>query len=99
MREIPMSKRGNLRAFAQWGALCVFLLSVISDVRAQGTLKFKFDPAWPKPLPNHWKLGGAAGLAIDKDDNVWVLNRPSELRDAVDRPLLAKHLDSGGPKC
>ena len=32
-----MSKRGNLRAFAQWGALCVFLLSVISDVRAQNT--------------------------------------------------------------
>jgi hypothetical protein len=30
-----MSKRGNLRAFAQWGALCVFLLS-ISGVQAQG---------------------------------------------------------------
>ncbi len=80
MREIPMSKRGNLRAFAPWGALCLFSLSIISGVRA-GTLKFKFDPAWPKPLPNHWKLGGVAGLAIDKDDNVWVLNRPSELRD------------------
>jgi hypothetical protein len=52
MREIPMSKRGNLRAFAQWGALCVFFLSVISGVRAQGTLKFKFDPAWAKTAAN-----------------------------------------------
>jgi len=30
-----MSKRGDLRAFAQWGALCVFLLSIISGVQGQ----------------------------------------------------------------
>ena len=43
--------------------------------------KFKFDPDWPKPLPNKWKLGGVTGLAVDKDDNVWVLNRPNDLTD------------------
>jgi hypothetical protein len=52
MREIPISKRGNLRAFAPWDALCLFFLSVISGVGAQGTLKFKFDPAWPKTAAN-----------------------------------------------
>src|SRR5262245_30547368 len=41
--------------------------------------KFMFDPAWPKPLPNKWKMGGVTGLAVDKDDNVWVLNRPNDL--------------------
>ena len=41
--------------------------------------KFKFDPGWPKPLPNKWKMGGVTGLAVDKDDNVWVLNRPNDL--------------------
>ena len=32
-------------------------------------------------MPNKWKLGGITGLAVDKDDNVWVLNRPGDLRD------------------
>ncbi|MBV9505985.1 MAG: hypothetical protein JO323_13370 [Acidobacteriia bacterium] len=43
--------------------------------------KFRFDPDWPKPLPNKWKMGGVTGLAVDKDDNVWVLNRPNDLTD------------------
>ena len=41
--------------------------------------RFKFDPDWPKPLPNKWKMGGVTGLAVDKDDNIWVLNRPNDL--------------------
>jgi len=44
MREIPMSKRGNLRAFAPRGALGLFSLLINSGVQG-GTLKFKFDPA------------------------------------------------------
>ena len=43
--------------------------------------KFKFDPDWPKPLPNQWKIGGITGLAVDKDDNVWALDRPNDLTD------------------
>ncbi len=49
------------------------------DVRAQTAPSFKYDPDWPKPLPNKWKMGGVTGLAVDKDDNVWVLNRPNDL--------------------
>ena len=30
---------------------------------------------------NKWKIGGVTGLAVDKDDNVWVLDRPNDLRD------------------
>ena len=53
-----------------------------SDViGAQTAPRYLFDPTWPKPLPNKWKLGGVTGLAVDKDDNVWVLNRPNDLRD------------------
>ena len=48
---------------------------------AQTAPRYVFDPSWPKPLPNKWKMGGVTGLAIDKDDNVWVLNRPNDLRD------------------
>ena len=43
--------------------------------------KFRFDPDWPKPLPNKWKMGGVTGLAVDKDDNVWVYDRPNDLTD------------------
>ena len=32
--------------------------------------RYLFDPGWPKPLPNKWKIGGVIGLGIDKDDNV-----------------------------
>jgi len=63
------------------GVLSLLFLCIPNGAQSQGPLKFQFDPNWPKPLPNHWKLGGISGLAVDRDDNVWVLNRPSELRD------------------
>src|SRR5438045_9793126 len=52
-----------------------------SGLQAQTAPRYKFDPEWPKPLPNKWKMGGVTGLAVDKDDNVWVLDRPNDLTD------------------
>jgi hypothetical protein len=41
---------------------------------------YRFDPDWPKlPLPDEWKMGGVTGLYVDKDDNIWALNRPRDL--------------------
>ena len=40
---------------------------------------FEVDPAWPK-LPAKWKLGDASSIAIDAQDNVWVLHRPRTLK-------------------
>src|SRR5437870_13393447 len=40
---------------------------------------FKYDGAWPKlPLPNAWTFEGITGLSVDKDDVVWVLERPGD---------------------
>jgi DNA-binding beta-propeller fold protein YncE len=61
--------------------LAALILSVSLVAQPPAAPKFKFDPAWPKPLPNKWKLGGVTGLAVDKDDNVWVLDRPNDLTD------------------
>jgi len=62
--------------------LAIFVFLAVSPLaRGQTAPKFKFDPDWPKPLPNKWKLGGVTGLAVDKDDNVWILNRPNDLTD------------------
>jgi DNA-binding beta-propeller fold protein YncE len=41
----------------------------------------KVDPFWPKPLPNNWLLGQVAGIAIDAQDDVWLVQRPGSLTD------------------
>ena len=66
-----------------WGllSLCLLVLWMALAAQEPAAPKFKYDPDWPKPLPNKWKLGGVTGLAVDKDDNVWVLNRPNDLTD------------------
>ena len=63
------------------GGLGLLAWCVSLAAQGQSAPKFKFDPDWPKPLPNKWKLGGVTGLAVDKDDNVWVLDRPNDLTD------------------
>jgi hypothetical protein len=67
--------------FKLTGLAIVFVCAVLAAQTLPTAPKFKFDPDWPKPLPNKWKLGGVTGLAVDKDDNVWVLDRPNDLTD------------------
>src|ERR1041384_5216512 len=62
-------------------SLALLALVLVLPAQQQTVPKFKFDPDWPKALPNKWKMGGVTGLAVDKDDNVWVLNRPNDLTD------------------
>jgi DNA-binding beta-propeller fold protein YncE len=57
---------------------------IVYDVpraQAPSAPRYRFDADWPKPLPNKWKMGGVTGLAVDKDDNVWILDRPNDLTD------------------
>src|SRR5271165_1054831 len=75
-------KRGRFVAaplLSRFGNIVFLCLPLAAQ--AQTAPQFKFDPDWPKPLPNKWKMGGVTGLAVDKDDNVWVLNRPNDLTD------------------
>jgi len=66
-------------------ALLVGVAFVVSftgiGAQAQTAPRYLYDPGWPKPLPNKWKIGGITGLAVDKNDDVWVLNRPNDLTD------------------
>ncbi len=50
-------------------------------VGAQGAApRYLYDPGWPKPMPNKWKIGGVTGLAVaPNDDTVWVYDRPNDL--------------------
>src|SRR5688500_2715174 len=45
--------------------------------QARQAPKFQVDPLWPKPLPNHWILGSATGVAVDSRDHVFVVNLPT----------------------
>jgi DNA-binding beta-propeller fold protein YncE len=96
--------------FVVVGGLFVVAASGVSLIaQTSAAPKYKFDPDWPKTMPNKWKIGGVTGLAVDKDDNVWVYDRPNDLRDMelkaeltptiVDccvRPPAMIHIDKAG---
>src|SRR5215218_6792402 len=42
---------------------------------------FTVDPSWPK-VPPHLKLGDASSVAVDAQDNVYVLHRPRTVKPA-----------------
>jgi DNA-binding beta-propeller fold protein YncE len=48
---------------------------------AHGVPKFEPEPFWPKPLPGNWILGQVSGIAIDRNDHMWIVHRPSTLLD------------------
>jgi hypothetical protein len=58
------------------------LFSEAETVVAQEPPKFKVDPSWPKELPNNWIMGQVGGMAMDRHDHIWVLQRPG--LDTVD---------------
>ena len=40
---------------------------------------FEYDPTFPKPLPENWAIGPIGGLAVDRQDHLYVLQRPAGL--------------------
>ena len=50
----------------------------LAQPRARSLPVFEVDAAWPK-VPAKWKLGDASSIAVDGQDNVWVLHRPRTL--------------------
>ena len=50
-----------------------------AEAQAVSMPVFEVDPAWPK-VPAKWKLGDASSIAIDAQDNVYVLHRPRTLK-------------------
>lgn len=60
----------------------IFSLVIVSFLiyglaRAQDHLpSYKVDADWPRELPNNWIMGQVSGIAVDREDHVWVLQRP-----------------------
>jgi sugar lactone lactonase YvrE len=72
-------------------AVCAVGFSA-SASRAQGVPHYEADLAWPKPLPDHWILGGLGGLCVDAQDHVLILNRQDVLPNELDAGYLAPPL-------
>ncbi len=43
--------------------------------------RFEPQPFWPKPLPENWILGQVSGIAVDRNDHIWMVHRPATLLD------------------
>lgn len=56
--------------------------AVVAQAQHDGQVpRFEYDPSWPKPFPNEtWAIGAIGGMAVDRQDHIWVVQRPGPLR-------------------
>ena len=73
---------GRLAVFAAI-ALSVLLPDAAraQQAKADAIPRFQPEPFWPKPLPGNWILGQVSGIAVDAQDNIWIVHRPASLVD------------------
>jgi hypothetical protein len=70
--------KASALVLAMAGAVALFHQAA-NSAEGGAVPKFTYDGSWPKlPLPNKWTFEGITGLAVDKDDVIWVLNRPGD---------------------
>jgi len=60
------------------GTLCLLVVAS-AGVHAQSVPQYKPVAPWPKPLPNNWMLANAPAMFVDKQDHIWIANRPRQL--------------------
>jgi sugar lactone lactonase YvrE len=66
------------RTFAIIAAAVLASAYLGGQARAPQTVQapsFEVAPFWPKPLPNHWLLGSVTGVAVDAQDNIWIVHQ------------------------
>lgn len=51
--------------------------------------RYEVDLSWPKPLPDHWVIGGLGGVCVDAQDHVFILNRQDVLEGDLNAGRLA----------
>jgi hypothetical protein len=62
---------------AAFGLAMLGVFTVLPALAASDDVpRYKVDPYWPQELPNNWIMGQVAGIAVDGQDHIWVLQRP-----------------------
>ncbi|MDT8399960.1 MAG: hypothetical protein RQ899_15245 [Pseudomonadales bacterium] len=71
----------------------IVLCSCLLATATYGQPRYQVDASWPAALPNNWILGQVAGIAVDRQQHVWIVQRPRSLSaseaGAVQDPPLA----------
>src|SRR5207237_10429243 len=77
-RDATVAMRAHLMTLIA-GIFAIAFLALATSAFTDEVPQFRVEPFWPKPLPNNWILGQVAGIATDKYDRVWVVQRPLTL--------------------
>jgi hypothetical protein len=98
----PGSRLGGrfMASFSGWTKAVLFSvgagllgLGFCLATQAQAPPAYKIDAAWPKQLPNNWIMGQVGGMAVDRQDRIWVLQRPgSNTKDDLGAAQSSSHL-------
>ena len=73
------SSRAGTCAVVFAAGIAVLFLQAGTAAQNSSAPRYKFDPDFPRPLPNKWKIGGVMGISLMADDSIWVYNRPNDL--------------------
>ena len=71
----------TVMAVASMAAAALITVNTVAPDAPTRPPQFEVDAAWPKPLPNRWLMGQASGVAVDRQDHIWVVQRPKSLTD------------------
>ena len=91
---MSIDSRVRTAALALSIGLCLVVVYGAPGAQAQTAAQgrrlptFEVDRAWPQ-VPAKWKLGDPSSIAIDAQDNVWVLHRPRTLLKPEDAKMAA----------
>src|SRR5579863_2770542 len=77
MHTLPFQNRFALVSVSFSVALAILLGAFPPAICAQDVPRYHVDPLWPLELPNNWIIGQVGGLAVDRQDHIWVLQRPA----------------------
>ena len=74
--------RNHIIAAAMAVACAVLWTAAHDRIAAQNVQVpiFEYDPTFPRPLPETWAIGPIGGLAVDRRDHLYVVQRPGGLR-------------------
>jgi DNA-binding beta-propeller fold protein YncE len=74
------------RAFVISMAALVVALGSLARSQSAAPPTFRFDPTWPKEMPNNYLVGNVVGVAVDSKDNIWITHRPASQAGADKTP-------------
>lgn len=87
----------TVRSLLLVAATAMILAPAPSDAQGPPVPRYAVDASWPKPLPNNWLIGQVGGIAVDQDDNIWIVQRSRTLTndEAWATEAIAARCDDG----